>query len=459
MKYKMIYIIWSLAMLLLGGMFSCSDFLDADPPRNEVITETAFTDDATATSTVLGIYSEMAKSGNFIVGRDGSIAVLNGFSGDELVPRFFNDFFTNTILANNVTVLSSLWQPGYNFIYFSNSLLEGLEETTGITEETKRQLEGEARFIRALCYFYLVNLFGDIPMVTTTDFEVNRLAARTPKEQVYQQIITDLQHSRELLAEDYSFSNEERVRPNRAVAEALLARVYLFMEDWVNAEAQATAVINNPLYHLSSDLNEVFLANSEETIWQLKPVRLNNTEEALYFVPIRETVQPSASLTDHLLNAFEEGDNRRIDWIGEVTPSTVTLYYPFKYKVHDVQAPPTEYSMVLRLAEQYLIRAEARAGQGNITGALEDINMIRNRAGLEDIMVNTQEEVLDAIMHERRVELFAEAGHRWLDLKRTGKIDEVLSSIKTDWNPTNALYPIPQKERESNPNLTQNEGY
>ena len=116
--------------------------------------------------------------------------------------------------------------------------------------------------------------------------------------------------------------------------------------------------------------------------------------------------------------------------------------------------------MILRLAEQYLIRAEARAQQGNLTGAIGDLNIIRERAGLPDLSTAlTQDKVIAAVMQERRIELVSEWGQRWLDLKRTGQVDSVLSKIKPTWKINGQLYPIPQSELTNDPNLVQNPGY
>jgi hypothetical protein len=117
---------------------------------------------------------------------------------------------------------------------------------------------------------------------------------------------------------------------------------------------------------------------------------------------------------------------------------------------------------VFRLAEQFLIRAEARAHLDKITGANSakaDLNMIRDRAGLPPTVASTKEEMLAAILQERRMELFVEWGHRWFDLKRTGKASEVLSVLKPRWDPTDVLYPIPYNELQLNPNMMQNAGY
>ncbi|HEY3404724.1 MAG TPA: RagB/SusD family nutrient uptake outer membrane protein, partial [Ohtaekwangia sp.] len=164
------------------------------------------------------------------------------------------------------------------------------------------------------------------------------------------------------------------------------------------------------------------------------------------------------SVTQGLYDAFEPTDNRRAQWVGSFTNGTTTWYFPHKYKVAAATAV-TEYEMMLRLAEQYLIRAEARAQLENISGAQEDLNAIRSRAGLAGTDADDKAALLLAIEQERKAELFAECGHRWLDLKRTGRADAILDPLKTDWQSADALFPIPDAERELNPNLTQNDGY
>jgi hypothetical protein len=162
------------------------------------------------------------------------------------------------------------------------------------------------------------------------------------------------------------------------------------------------------------------------------------------------------------MGSIEPGDERKTNWINSLVIGSTTYYYPFKYKIKSVAAgaPKTEYSVVLRLAEQYLIRAEARANLNNLTGAQSDLNKIRNRAGLPNTIANDVAAILAAVQKERQIELLAEWGHRWFDLKRTGRIDNVLGAIKgSNWQPTDALYPIPQGELLSNSSLTQNPGY
>jgi hypothetical protein len=198
--------------------------------------------------------------------------------------------------------------------------------------------------------------------------------------------------------------------------------------------------------------------NSNETIWQL--ARDNgNTAEGATFIPSSTTVRPTYALTNYLLNAFEAGDLRKSAWTAKNKVSGVDYYYPFKYKSRTA-TQPTEYYILFRLAEQYLIRSEARARKGDVTGAVSDLDLIRTRAGLANSTANTQAALISAVMNERQVELFCELGNRWFDLKRTGKADSILASIKgTNWQNTDVLLPIPQTEIDKNPTLNQNPGY
>jgi hypothetical protein len=166
------------------------------------------------------------------------------------------------------------------------------------------------------------------------------------------------------------------------------------------------------------------------------------------------------AVTPYLLDAFEPNDLRKTNWLKSNTVSGTTYFYPYKYKVRTAAPPYTEYYMVFRLAELYLIRAEARAQQNNTSGAQDDLNKIRSRAGLQNTTADTQQLLLTAIIHERRIEFMAEWGHRWFDLKRTGMSDAVLGPLKSPtWQSTDTLYPILQYELDTDPFLTQNPGY
>jgi starch-binding outer membrane protein, SusD/RagB family len=455
------YITVLLSLVLLS---SCDDFVEIDPPKDQIINETVFTNDGAAISAIRGIYSQMIREDGFSNGGRGSLTYRAGLSADELVYHAaleeYIEFFNNSLLPTNSGVNNSFWNKPYKFIYHVNSILEGLSRSTLITDKVKEQVEGEAKFIRAFCYFYLANLFGDVPLILTTDYRTNRNAYRTPNSQVYQQIISDLLDAQSKLALDYSYSNNQRVQPNRWAALALLARTYLYVNDWPRAETIASEIIDNhTAFSLVNDLNSVFLKNSSEAIWQLLPLSSSfNTHEGSAFIITGVPVE--VSLSNELLESFEIGDERKTNWVKSFSSDDLTYYYPFKYKIRTGINPLNEYSMVLRLAEQYLIRAEARTQLDNISGAQEDVNKIRNRAGLLNTEADTQEELLLAIEQERRIEFFAEWGHRWLDLKRMNRADAILGTVKSNWQSTDLLYPIPQTEIDNAPNLKpQNLGY
>lgn len=456
MKRIKIKLLFPAFLVLITMLTSCEDLIEVDRPRNQLISATVFEDDLTAVAAISGLI--VSASGSYT-----SATYLNALSADELMIEQGDwvQFYQNEIQSVDPSVFAN-WKGAFGLISRANSCIEGLEKSEKVTAALKNQLLGEAKFVRAFFHFYLVNLFGDVPYITTTDWMVNGLVSRMPVSDVYDKIIIDLLEAKSLLAEDYSYSQNERVRPNKWVATALLARVYLYQEDWIPAEEQATTVINNTsLYSLNSDLNKVFLKNSSEAILQvIPPFPLKFTTEGSIF---QTTYSPTtATLTAGLFNAFETNDSRKAAWIGLGASGGITWYYPRKYKENSVTGTGAEYYMIFRLAEQYLIRAEARAKLNKLTGpnsAESDINIIRDRAGLPPTTAVTQQELLDAIEQERRVELFIEWGHRWMDLKRTGRAAAVLSPIKPNWNNTDVLYPIPYSELQLNPNMTQNDGY
>lgn len=296
-------------------------------------------------------------------------------------------------------------------------------------------------------------------MVTSTDYHKNQILPRSPLDSVYAQIINDLKDTQNLLSANYPTAG--RFRPNRFTASALLAKVYLYQKNWVEAEKNATEVIDAGIYSLETDLNNVFLTGSNETIWKLSSVIAGlETWEGYFFVPVISNTTPPYIITNNLLNTFENGDERRQKWLNKNTVNGNDYCYPYKYKLgYDGLSTPLEDYVVFRLSEQYLIRAEARAQQGNLSAAITDLNLIRNRAGLQNTISTDQASLLSDIQHERQVELFCEWGNRWFDLKRTEKATEVLSLTKPGWQANDTLYPIPQTELNSNPFLTQNSGY
>jgi hypothetical protein len=467
-------------LIVLITCVGCRKLVDIVPPPTRITGDNVYKNDITATAVLTGLYAQISRSaytGNTGFANIGKLAAL---SSDELIlwnginNLSLQAYYSNSLVETETSSSGSeIWNICFSNIYVCNSAIEGLTESTTLTPTVKQQLLGEAKFMRALFYFYLTSFYSDVPLVLTSDYTVNRLLSRSPVADVYQQIITDLKDAQDLLSAQYLDvsllkSTAERVRPTKWAAAALLARTYLYNGDWANAETQSTVVINNTILYDTVPLNSVFLKNSKEAIWQLQPVNANwNTEEArAYIIPATGfSGNNPYALSTFLFNSFQPGDQRRVNgnWIKSISLSGTTYYYPFKYKSATTGAAVTEYLMMLRLAEQHLIRAEARAQLGKISEAQADLNLIRKRARLSATTASTKGALLNAIEQERRVEFFTEWGHRWLDLKRSGNVNQVMNAVTASkggsWESTDQLYPIPIYDLQRNPNLTQNLGY
>ncbi|MNJ98900.1 SusD family protein [compost metagenome] len=466
MKYDLFkYIFLGIAILQL----SCKRFVGIDPPKTSLVNETVFQTNDQATAAITGIYATL-RSTNFASGNINGIASCAGLSSDELISYLaaYLPFNENQLTPETPNGLSTLYSGPYQSIFTANSIIENLQASNGVTPLVKEQLQGEALFIRAFAHFYLVNLFGKIPLQLSSDNSITSIAAKASIDQVYQQIVNDLKSAEAKLQENYPTPG--RVRPNKSAAQALLARVYLYVQDWENAEKYASLIISKTSTYNLVDFNDVFLANSREAIWQLEPPPNSGALEGAFFIPGSLLIPPgNVSLRNSFIqNAFEVGDKRKDAWVRSYTIPAGTYYYPFKYKIRSATTA-TEYSMVLRFAEQYLIRAEARINQEKTELGIGDLNIIRKRQLLTGTNANTlsplptnlaKPDALLAVEQERKVELFSEWGHRWFDLKRTGRATAVFSLIKPLWEPTDVLYPIPQLEIDRNKNIKpQNDGY
>jgi hypothetical protein len=453
-----ITILFGMIMIMLLS-HSCENFVEVDLPDSQLTAEVVFNDIATAEAAMANIYSKLVNQ-TLVCGNSKGITLLLGSYADELhtyntgIGEF--QFFQNSLTATHMDN-GAIWNNSYNLIYVANAIIEGLKESP-LNENDKNRLLSEALFIRAFIHFYLLNLYGDIPYVTTTNYEVNASIEKLVATELYSLIISDLEEAKLLSLSGTEVGSNLRVGSN--VIRSFLARVYLYDKQWEKAELEASLVIDSGTYNWVASLEDVFLKNSTGTIWQLKPTNEGvATQEAQNFV-FSMGPPPNRALNENLINAFEAGDLRREKWVGSVTTENETWYYPYKYKQYTNEAISSEYSIMIRLEELYLIRAEARLKQGHIDGAKADLNKIRNRAGLPDVISDIEEELLDAILQERRIELFSELGHRFFDLKRTDKINSVLSPVKQGWNATDVLLPIPESELLLNPNLLpQNPGY
>lgn len=480
---------FNIAIFLLAAMLSsCKKLITVGPPPTAISEENVFETDGTAIGAVTALWVNYNRTTWINYDGIGNTFRIAGMMADELT--LFNTT-NNQMLAyhqNQVTITSDngMWRDGYRNIYQANAAIEGLEASTKLTPAVKKHLIAEARFGRAFAYFFLLNFFGDVPLVTTTDYNTNSDIPRSPKADVYNFLTKDLEEAQADLTDEYLDGGvilpvQDRVRPNKWAAKALLARLYLYNGDWEKAASTATELINKTdLFDLpGTALDDVFLTNSKETIWASLPVRkveglMNAGEGALFVLPSTgpNTADKPVYLSHFVLDAFQPGDQRKTHWVAYAAG------YPhaFKYKAGPAVTEAVERTIVFRIAEQYLIRAEARIRQGSIADGIDDLNVIRARATDRDAPLHeqlaqlsrslTEEQALAAVLHERYVELFTEWGHRWFDLKRFGAIDARMNIVTpekggTAWQPFQALFPIPPDEILLNPSLDgkQNPGY
>lgn len=475
-------------LLIIGFPISvgCKKMVEIKPPKNTITTEQIFSSNTQAEWALSAVYSKLTNgpmdktitiaTSNF---SSGLATILGGLSSDEMYNTKGaqeQDFYyvsTNKLSLTTSSRTDMLWKSAYKIIYDANAVIEGIAGSKPgvLLDSIKQQLTGEALAIRAFIYFNLINYFGDVPLVLTIDFNKTIAMERTPVAKVYEQIVRDLKDARAVLPEDFSAGKNEKVRVNKWFAEALLARVYLYMGQYTDAINSATTVLNRTdLFKLENNLEDVFKKESKEAIFQLKPNAANSitrsaTPEGFTLAPANVNALASYQFFPDFVNSFAASDKRKTAWMNTGSMGSA----PFKYKQGNhnspLNGPVLEYYVVMRLAELYLIRAEAKLllSDANKDAAIADLNALRPRTGLGNFPNSlTAEEVKTAIANERKFELFAEWGHRWFDLKRTGKAEEVLSAMaeKKPWaGDYQLLYPIPLSEIDNNRFISQNPDY
>lgn len=454
---KKIYIFFCSALLMLTG---CDKLVEVDYPASQIGTGQVFAEVQTANAALAGLYASL-RDESLITGADYYAAStllasytddLDCYTNDQNGVR---DIYLNQQVESN-QVIASIWARAYSHIYYANSLILGVEKSVKLKDADKSRIKGEAMLLRSLVYFYLQQLFGDIPYTASIDYEYNRTLARTEAAAVLEQLEADVNEVVELLTDDYR--DVERIYPNRKAAQLLLARIYLLQSDWIRAEAMAETILSSPLYVFQVDINEVFHKSGSHILWQMKPKNSGKATLEAYFYYFSGSAPHSYALTEDLVNSFATEDLRRQMWVAEVSSGGNTWYRPYKYKNQE-GANFNEYSIVFRLEEVYFILAEALARQGRIDEALPWLNATRQRAGLTGFTSLSAEEFITELLAEKRREFFTEFGYRFIDLKRLDRLDE-LSVHKPNWEEYKRVWPLPQNEMLLNHNLSpQNNGY
>ena len=448
-------------ILLLGALLSCEDLVEVDAPSNQLGTEQVFEDVQTANAALAGLYAELRDQSVISGAGYYTAGTLAGSYADELDCYISDqnkvlDIYRNQQHETN-TVIASVWETAYGQIYYANSVIYGAEHATALTDDNRASLRGEALFLRSLIYFYLQQLFGDIPYTTSLDYEYNRSLSKTAAAAVLEQLVPDVTAASSLLTDDYR--DAERIYPNRKAAQLLLARIYLLQEEWVLAEQTAEGILQSPLYQFQPDLSEVFHKTGTHILWQLKPENSGDATREASFYYFTGAAPNAYALTGDLLSSFAANDLRRQAWMAAVTVNSSSWYRPFKYQNRTNGTNANEYSVVFRLEEVYFILAEALARQNRLDEALPYLNATRRRAGLAALTSLPAESFWEELLAEKRREFFTESGHRFFDLKRLDRLNE-LNGTKPNWEDHKSVWPLPQNELLLNPNLNpQNTGY
>lgn len=446
------------AVLICCTNLSCDRMLEVKIPANQIASDLVFENVQTADAALAGLYGSLRDSGPVSGGAGGS-GILLGMYTDDLDSYSTGgenrELWLNVHTASNAAILS-YWTSAYRSVFLANSIIEGAERSAVLPNADRARIKGEALLARSLMYFYLMNVFGDVPYAVSTDYKINQSLHKTQLTDMETAIENDIKLAVSLLQDPYR--NPERIFPNKKAAQLLLSKIYMQQQKWVLAENVLSDILGSPLYVFEQDVSKVFQKSGNHILWQLKPKNSNDPTKEIQVLFFSGAAPTLYALSPSCMNAFTASDKRKLQWTSPVTAGQNTWYRPDKYK--NRTANTNEYSIVFRLEEVYLLMAEALAQQNKVPQALLYVNATRLRAQLPALAVPmTKEVVLNEILLENRKEFFVEMGHRFLDLKRAGRLSD-LKTTKPNWNDDFRLWPVPQREMLLNPNLKpQNNGY
>lgn len=444
------YQIWIPFCILI--QFSCTKQLLDIQPQQSVSSSAAIVDSSTALTALYGVYSQLQNSNYYGGGGYAAMAYLSG--GDNLwvgTLNYYGDFVNHAYQSDN-TLVNNVWYQIYTVSNGANNVIDRVNalSSTSISQSAKNQFLGESYFIRALAYFDLGRAWANVPIIlkaTTSVDDQDGIKQSTQKE-AYTQVLSDLS-----LAESLLPLTTNRNRATRKTVYALAARVHLYNEDWQDAIDYSTKIIDDQNYQLISWSAFLNGTNTNESIFELA---FSTSDQSAHYstwssVTARNQLGPNSTIYNLLQDPQVGGDRSVL--IKNNSTALNTNYYVQQLYWRTTGENPT---YILRLSEQYLIRAEAylKIASPNISAALSDLNAVRQRANVSALNLTDKDSILSAIADERHVE-FALEPQRWFDLVRTEKVGDVLGvTDKNKW-----IFPIPYADLQTNSDLVQNAGY
>ena len=481
-----------LGILLGVGLTSCEDYLDK-APKGELTSENFFQDGLQATQAVNAIYAHLRSFNVHVFSYVGITDIASDDADKGSVPGdagFLQDINDFTFDANN-TAVNGIWSGYFQGVFRANQVIVNVPEID-MDEELKTRLIGEARFLRAYFYFFLVRTYGDLPLIDHPLNPDEYSQARVSKEEIYAFIEEDFSFAAANLPEKSEYDPADLGRATAGAAKSFLAKVHLFQNEYEEAYDLAQEVINSGEYGLYPDYEGIFRREGEhssESIFEVSTVALEAGGGGSQFNEVQGIRgNPNNGWgfngpSDDLLAAYEENDPRLQATIindGDTLPSGEIVEADpnmgenarFSRKAWLPERPPSGFGnsganiRLFRYADLLLIAAETANETGNPGQALEYVNMVRERARqgngdiLPDLTMTDQAELRRAIYLERRVELAMEQ-HRYFDLVRQGRAQEVFADLGITWTPgKHEVYPVPQSEIDiSGGSITQNPGY
>lgn len=477
-----------LAVLLTTNSSCKKDFLEA-VPETSISDATAFDTPERILTQVNGLYSSLKSGdvdpdGNVLAFLSGRYQIFSDIRAEEFVNQTTNvvtgyNVYNNSFGADD-SYLGNIWTVAYRTINRTNLFLKGIDENADkLDAALATQYKGEAKFVRALAYFYLVQGFAKpysidkgaspglpLRLQAETTAENNGLKRSTVAE-VYAQILKDLNEAESELAADNGSTVDNTIRAQKNTAIALKTRVYLVMGDYQNVIVEANKIVsasapfvatNNVNYSLAPDIASVFVTpfTSSESIFSLGMSSTNTpgtqNELGSYF-----NYGGGASF-EYSINTktpgifsnaqFAATDQRKTKLTGVNPDGFVYL------KKYSNVSPFTDYVPVIRYSEVLLNLAEAEARVGNQARALALVSFVHNRSDAAySFGTLNQAQLITAILTERRIELIGE-GFRTLDLLRLGQaIPSVGAGASVSPSSPDYIYPIPVEEIQNNPDI------
>lgn len=444
--------IWTLVVTFT--LSSCEKFLEIDP-RISTSDQVTINDENSAHTAVRGIYNQLQSDGYYGY----TFQTIGFFSGDNIEytgSQIVNQSLTNHSVRADLPALATAWTAIYNTINRANNVIAkvpALSVTPTFTDAVRNQLVGEAYFLRALSYFDLGRTWGGVQLVLVPTSSSNNLEnlKRSSLEDTYRQVLADLIKAEELLP-----NTTNRIRATRKTVWALRARYHLYREEWKEAITYASKLIDDKSnYNLLTPYSSFFADNASgtnESILELYYTTNVVNTQAYQWQPSTKGgvgwIRPSMGIVNLLNNKSIAGTRQSL--ISKVVLNGVDNWFGNLY----YRTNGTDPAFLIRIAELYLIRAEAYAQDNDIAKSLADLNVIRKRADIQELNIADKAILLLAIEQENRIE-FAFENHRWYDLVRTRRAKTVLG-IDEDFR---LLLPIPYAQILIDKNLEQNPQY